>query len=270
MEEAARKPAGGKAGAMAMAPPPLYALPYSARHGMCGCKLGATIMKRSEVNKLIEDTKALIHEHGIRLPPFAYWSPEDWKSKGAECNEIRDCMLGWDITDFGLGRFETIGLIVFTIRNGHQTRPAYQDKTYCEKLLIVGEEQVTPNHYHVFKTEDIINKVGGDLVVKLHNKTENEKLSDTQVEVVLDGVRHEVPAGTEFVLKAGESITLTPHLYHEFWAVKGSGTAIVGEVSKSNDDNTDNFFLDPIGRFPDIEEDCEPVHLLCTEYDSSP
>jgi D-lyxose ketol-isomerase len=223
-------------------------------------------MKRSELNKLIEGTKSLIHAHDIRLPPFAYWSPEDWKTKGPECDGIRDCMLGWDITDFGLGRFDEMGLIIFTIRNGHQKLPAYLDKTYAEKLLIVGDNQVTPNHYHVFKMEDIINKVGGNLVVKVHNRTENDKLADTDVDVVLDSIQHTVPAGTEFVLKPGESITLTPYMYHEFWAEKGTGTAIVGEVSKTNDDNTDNFFLDPIGRFPDIEEDCEPVHLLCTEY----
>jgi len=223
-------------------------------------------MKRSEVNRLIEATKKLIHEHEIRLPPFAYWSPADWKTKGPECDEIRDCMLGWDITDFGVGRFDEIGLVVFTIRNGHQKLPAYQNKTYCEKLLIVGEKQITPNHYHVFKTEDIISKVGGNLVINVHNTTADGKLADTDVKVVLDGITHTVSAGTEFVLKAGESITLTPHVYHEFWAEEGTGTAIVGEVSKTNDDNTDNFFLDPIGRFPEIEEDCEPVHLLCTEY----
>ena len=45
-----------------------------------------------------------------------------------------------------------------------------------------------------------------------------------------------------------------------------AGDCIIGEVSKVNDDHTDNFFLDPIARFADIEEDEPPIHLLCNEY----
>jgi hypothetical protein len=41
---------------------------------------------------------------------------------------------------------------------------------------------------------------------------------------------------------------------------------MVGEVSKVNDDTKDNCFLTPLGRFPEIEEDEPPVHLLCNEY----
>jgi D-lyxose ketol-isomerase len=62
------------------------------------------------------------------------------------------------------------------------------------------------------------------------------------------------------------SITLTPHLYHEFWAQPGTGTSIAGEVSSVNDDETDNVFLDGCGRFPSIEEDVPATHKLCTEY----
>ncbi|MDP6780003.1 MAG: D-lyxose/D-mannose family sugar isomerase [Candidatus Latescibacteria bacterium] len=223
-------------------------------------------MKRSEVNALIEDAKSLLHEHRITLPPFAYWSPEEWRSRGPECDEIRQCNLGWDITDFGASRFEELGLVVFTVRNGHREIDAYQDKTYCEKILVVRENQVTPMHYHVFKMEDIISRSGGNLVCEVYNRTEDDGLADTDVEVTLDGVRRRVPAGTKLVLKPGESITLTPYLYHQFWAEEGSGTAIVGEVSKTNDDATDNVFMEALGRFPEIEEDELPVHLLCTEY----
>jgi hypothetical protein len=42
---------------------------------------------------------------------------------------------------------------------------------------------------------------------------------------------------------------------------------LVGEVSKVNDDERDNrFHDDAIGRFPEIEENEPPLHLLCTEY----
>jgi D-lyxose ketol-isomerase len=223
-------------------------------------------MKRSEINSLIEDAKKLLHEYHITLPPFAYWTPDEWETKGEECDEIRKCMLGWDITDFGSGNFYDIGLVVFTVRNGHRHLEPFTRKTYCEKLLVVRENQRTPMHYHVEKQEDIINRVGGNMVIELHNRTPDDKLADTEVEVSLDGVKRKVPAGTQLILKPGESITLTPYLYHEFWAEPGKGTAILGEVSAVNDDNTDNYFLEPLGRFPEIEEDCKPVHLLCTEY----
>jgi D-lyxose ketol-isomerase len=41
---------------------------------------------------------------------------------------------------------------------------------------------------------------------------------------------------------------------------------LVGEVSLVNDDNIDNRFFDPVGRFPAIEEDEPPLYLLCNDY----
>ena len=46
----------------------------------------------------------------------------------------------------------------------------------------------------------------------------------------------------------------------------GMGDLVVGEVSKVNDDNTDNYFLEPTARFADIEEDEPALHPLCNEY----
>jgi len=223
-------------------------------------------MKRSELNRLIEQAKELLHRHHIRLPPFAYWSPADWQTKGAECDAIRICALGWDITDFGTDDFEHVGLVVFTVRNGHHTVEPYTAKTYCEKILIAGEDQHTPMHYHASKQEDIICRCGGNLVCQVYNEAPGGGLAETAVEVSLDGVRSVVPAGTKLILNPGESITLTPFLYHEFWADPGTGTAILGEVSKVNDDAGDNFFLNALGRFPEIEADEPPAYLLCTEY----
>ena len=110
-------------------------------------------MKRSEINTLIEEAKALLEANNIRLPPFAYWAPEDWKGRGSEVDEIRACRLGWDLSDFGAGRFRELGLTLFTIRNGHNNEAPYNQKTYCEKILIVGENQVTPMHYQKIKME---------------------------------------------------------------------------------------------------------------------
>ena len=226
-------------------------------------------MKRSEINDLLTVAKDLAHANKIVLPPFAYWSPEDWATKGSECNEIRDCALGWDITDFGTGQFDEVGLILFTIRNGDKDDPRYSNKTYSEKLLISQENQITPYHFHWFKVEDIINKAGGNLMLRLYNSTEDEKLDESSdVTVVMDGVSKTLPAGSTVTLTAGESITLPAYLYHEFWAEEGTGAAVIGEVSKVNDDNTDNCFLDELGRFSEIEEDTAPLHYLCNEYPS--
>ena len=223
-------------------------------------------MKRSEINAVMQDAKKLFADYRISLPPFVLWTPEEWKTKGAEAQEIRDNMLGWDITDFGQGDFSKIGLFLITIRNGNQKMPEKYPKTYAEKLMIVREQQITPMHFHWNKMEDIINAGGGNLIIKLYNSTEDEKLADTDVVVSMDGVQQTFPAGTEVRLEPGQSITLTPGLYHRFWGEAGKGTVLVREVSMCNDDSNDNCFYDPAGRFPEIEEDEEPLHLLCNEY----
>ena len=60
-------------------------------------------MKRSEINKIIKDAIAFLDKHKFLLPPFAYFTPEEWKEKNHEYDEIRRNVLGWDITDFGSG-----------------------------------------------------------------------------------------------------------------------------------------------------------------------
>jgi D-lyxose ketol-isomerase len=222
-------------------------------------------MKRSEINKIIMDTIQFAGQMNYKLPPFAYWSPDEWKIKGHEYDEIRDNMLGWDITDFGSGEFGKTGLLLFTIRNGSLDMPKYA-KPYAEKLLIVQEEQVTPFHFHWNKMEDIINRGGGNLLVQVYNATEDDSLADTPVEVSVDGRVFEVKAGAVIRLTPGESITLPRRQYHKFWGEEGAGTVLAGEVSMVNDDTSDNRFYVPAGRFPDIEEDEAPLFLLCSEY----
>lgn len=226
-------------------------------------------MKRSQINAIIRDAKAFAARHRFKLPPFAFWTPEEWRTKGHEADEIRDCMLGWDVTDFGRGRYERLGLVLFTIRNGKHRDKRYP-KPYAEKLLIIGEEQITPMHFHWSKAEDIIVRGGGNLVIQLYNSTPDDKLARTPVTVSMDGVRHTFKAGTKVVLEPGQSITITQRLYHKFWGQKGKGPVLVGEVSMVNDDKRDNCFLEPLGRFPTIEEDEPPIHLLCNEYPPAP
>jgi len=220
-------------------------------------------MKRSEINKIMKDAVEFIADKKFLLPPFAFWTKEEWETKGHEYDEIRDNMLGWDITDFGSGDFSKIGLLMFTIRNGNFSDKKYV-KPYAEKLLISDVGQVTPYHFHWSKMEDIINRGGGELVIKVYNSTEDGEFADTDVDIYMDGRHFTVKAGDTVRLKPGESISIQTGMYHSFWAE--GGKTLIGEVSKVNDDRVDNRFYEPTGRFPEIEEDEAPLYLLGNEY----
>lgn len=220
-------------------------------------------MRRSEINKIMQDALDFMKGMKYNAPPFVYWTPKDWENKSSEYDEVRDCMLGWDITDFGSGDYHNCGLLMITMRNGVKQSDTYF-KPYAEKVLIVEEGQVTPFHFHWSKMEDIINRGGGNLMVQLYNRTDDEKLADTPVLAMVDGRRFMVPAGTTLTIGPGESITLPPGQYHKFWAE--GGRLFIVEVSSVNEDNTDNRFLDAPARFPEIEEDEEPLHLMFNEY----
>ena len=224
-------------------------------------------MKRSEINKALREMEAFISEYKFALPPFCHFTPDDWLKKGSEYNEVRDNMLGWDITDYGLGNFDKIGFSLITIRNGNLNMQDKYPKTYAEKLLYLREGQYAPLHFHWKKTEDIINRGGGNVLICVYNSTDSEELDKiSDVCVSMDGCSRVVPAGTQVRLTPGESITIAPYLYHDFTVEEGTGPVLLGEISECNDDNCDNRFLEDIGRFPDIDED-EPLYrLLCSEY----
>ena len=222
-------------------------------------------MKRSEINEAIKYMEELIRKHKFELPPFCNWTPEEWQTKNEEYDEIRDNMLGWDITDYGLGDWEKVGFALITIRNGNQKDERYK-KTYAEKLLMLKEGQHSPMHFHWTKSEDIINRGGGTLIIHLYNDNGNGEFADSDVLVNADGRSYYVKAGTGVELKPGESITLWPHQYHDFDVKTGTGDVLIGEVSMCNDDTSDNRFFEEVGRFPIIEEDVLPYRLLCNEY----
>ena len=224
-------------------------------------------MKRSLVNHRIREAMAFMETCGFHLPPFAFWSAETWAEKGPECDGIRRRRLGWDVTDFGSGAFEKTGLLLFTLRNGTPEEAAEGGKCYAEKAMVVEEGQRTPVHFHWKKREAIINRAGATLVIRIWKSDEKEGLSEAPVRVETDGTTRTVPAGGAVHLAPGESITLDPYVYHEFFAE--GGRCLVGEVSSVNDDLSDNRFLEPIPRFSRLEEDTPPAYLLCNEYPSA-
>jgi D-lyxose ketol-isomerase len=220
-------------------------------------------MKRSEINQILKNAKAFMSEKQFVLPPWAHWSIADWKRNKNNAQEVIENMLGWDITDFGSGDFYKRGLFLFTIRNG---RFNVDKKPYAEKIMIVEENQETPMHFHWAKMEDIINRGGGNLVIELSNSDSENKFKTTPVNLRIDGVKHTIEAGGKVILTPGESICLEPGMYHRFYGEQGKGKVLVGEVSMVNDDTLDNCFYETIGRFPVIEEDEQPFHLLVSDY----
>ena len=223
-------------------------------------------MKRSRINRIMAEAGEMIRSKGFVLPPFADWSPEEFGSRVAQARHVIDTRCGWDVTDFGLGDFDRTGLFLFTLRNGLLSDlKRGGGMCYAEKLLISRQDQVTPTHTHVIKAEDIINRGGATLVVELFGSDDQGNCAaDRGGKVWCDGIAHIYGPGEKLRLAPGESVTLRPGDWHSFWGE--GGDVLVGEVSTVNDDETDNIFRDPVGRFAAIEEDEAPTHLLVSDY----
>ena len=236
-------------------------------------------MKRSEANRIIQYTIDKLQDAKFPLPPFAFYGPEEWKNLPEDEIELVENMLGWDITDFGSGDFEKVGLTIFTFRNGNFYAKDKYPKPYAEKMLYVTDGQILPFHYHWDKREDIINRGGGDLEITLHNSTpedfadveggRNHKpgtFAATPVVATIDGKKVTVPDGGKVVLKPGQSISLEPGQYHQWQGVPGTGDVILFEVSTTNHDTIDNRFHTAGERIPTMEEDEPAKYLMFADY----
>ena len=181
-------------------------------------------MRRSEINAVVMEARTAFERHGWALPP----NPR------------------WDVTDFGLGAFAREGLTLVNLA---------EHPEYCEKLMYVRHNQVTPRHYHAAKKEDIICR-WGRLAIELP--------SSAPVRLQVNGEWRDILHGKPLILVAGERVTLTKGVLHAFWA--DSGYAIVGEVSTANDDAHDNYFEDKrVGRFSRIDEDAPAFVKLVSD-----
>ncbi|SPF77032.1 hypothetical protein ALP8811_02053 [Aliiroseovarius pelagivivens] len=208
----------------------------------------------------------MIRQYGFVLPPFAYWTPDEFKAKREVARNVINARCGWDITDYGDGRFDEMGLFLFTLRNGRLTDlQRGGGMCYAEKLLISRQDQLSPMHTHVIKAEDIINRGGATLVIELYGSDDAGNFAeDRGGTVYCDGLQREFAPGEKLKLAPGESVTLMPGDWHAFWGE--GGDVLIGEVSTVNDDETDNIFRAPIGRFAEVEEDEVPTHLLVSDY----
>lgn len=225
-------------------------------------------MKRSQINRIIEEARERFHEYHCHLPDWAFWGPENWKSVGATANEILKHGLGWIVTDFGTNEFDNFGLVIFVARNGHlHNGKPMTTKTYAEKFMIVRPGQVTPFHFHWKKTEDLVNRSGGRLNVQLAwADTDERSMKEEVVNVQVDGMTRTVKPGEILTLHPGQSVELPPRMCHQFSGHCGDRTVLAGEISSLNDDSTDNCFLGRNVAPPPIEEDEPKRFLLAADY----
>ena len=223
-------------------------------------------MKRSRINAIMAEADDTIRRHGFTLPPFAYWSPDDFAARKDAARHVIDARCGWDITDYGAGRYDEMGLFLFTLRNGLLSDLRRGGgMCYAEKLLISKQDQLSPMHTHVLKAEDIINRGGATLVIELYGSDDDGAFAEDRGGTVwCDGIARDYAPGDKLRLAPGQSVTLRPGDWHAFWG--DGGEVLIGEVSTVNDDETDNIFREPIGRFSRIEEDEPPTHLLVSDY----
>lgn len=223
-------------------------------------------MKRSRVNQIMAEADDMIRSFGFTLPQFAYWTPDEFKSRAKDARHLIESRCGWDITDYGDGRFDEMGLFLFTLRNGLLSDlQRGGGMCYAEKLLISRQDQLSPMHTHVIKAEDIINRGGATMVIELFGSDDDGNFAEDKGGTVwCDGIKRQFKPGEKLKFAPGESVTLRPGDWHAFWGE--GGDVLIGEVSTVNDDETDNIFREPIGRFSQIEEDEAPTHLLVSDY----
>jgi D-lyxose ketol-isomerase len=236
-------------------------------------------MKRSEINDTIRLAIDFLDAFRFRLPKWAFWKMPNWEHSGDEVLVIKTSHLGWDITDFGLGAFRDHGLALFTLRNGdlgYQTGPTHNTASaaarrprpvrYSEKIMLLQNRQACPMLFLESRDRDLVNRGGGDLIVRLYGSTPDDGLDRShRAAVHVNSIAYNIKPGGTIRLTPGDGLTLPARMYHDMWAEKSS--CLVGEISMTCDEGMDyHFHKAATQRFPEIEEDEEPLHLLFYEY----
>lgn len=219
-------------------------------------------MKRSFIDARVEAMLKLCQKHGVTLPPFALWTEDDYRQDPAAAKRIADAGLGWNIVEFAPGAYMKDGLSVFTLRMGDWRQLASgRGRLYGEKALMAEDGQRTPHHYHIVKTEDVLNRGGAKFVVELFKVDRSGAPLKEKFRVLKDVKTLDLSPGDRVVLEPGESLVLEPFVAHAFWAE--GGATLAGEVSLANDDLSDNYFLPPPGPMAPIVED-KPKRYVTT------
>lgn len=220
-------------------------------------------MRRSEIDTIIDETIAILEAQGTRLPPFAHWSPAEWRAP--ETRTMRERFLGWAVVEFEPGAFAKAGIALCTTRMGsHHDLAQGRGRLYGEKVFVLRDQQYVPFHHHAVKTEDVINRGGATLAIELVRVDAAGRPSREPVEIERDGLPTSLAPQSIVRLAPGESITLTPGIAHAFWAE--GGDVVCGEVSLANDERTDNLFLSALPAPAPIVEDAPARRLVVADY----
>jgi D-lyxose ketol-isomerase len=219
-------------------------------------------LKRSEVNAILREASSFFNSFGSFLPPQSKWSVDEWLVRKDSMTPTIKGAVGWDIFK-PQPDFAAHGLTLYTLTNGYPGN--YQ--VYAEKLLMSTPGQVCPMHYHALKQEDIICAGGADMHMELYWAADEKHLSDEPIEAVISGKITTVKPGELMVFKPGERITLEPRMFHKFWGDPDAKVpSFIREVSMVNDDSTDNYFLEELGRFAEVIEDEPVLWPLASDY----
>jgi len=222
-------------------------------------------MRRSFIDARIETMLRLCEYHGVALPPFSRWGEADFRANAEAAAFMADRGIGWNVVEFAPGAFATQGITLFTLRMGdwHELE-SKRGRLYAEKAIMCDDGQRAPHHYHVVKTEDIVNRGGARFIVELFKVDRDGKPTKERFRARKDVKVFDLGPGDQVRLEPGESLTLEPYVAHAFWAE--GGVAIAGEVSLANDDRTDNYFVPPLAPFALIEEDAPARYVTVRDY----
>jgi D-lyxose ketol-isomerase len=222
-------------------------------------------MLRSFIDRRVDAMLEFCERCAFRLPPFALWGASEFRADIGSAKRIAEGGLGWNIAEFKPGAFVREGLSLFVLRMGDwRELPKGAGRLYSEKALFAEDGQRTPHHYHVVKTEDIMNRGGARFVIELFKVDRAGRRLDERVRALKDATMIEVAAGGRVRLDPGESLVLEPFVAHSFWAE--GGATLAGEVSLVNDDASDNYFLPPLSPSAPIEEDQPMRHPTVRDY----
>lgn len=207
-----------------------------------------------------------IRSFGIALPPFVYWTPDEMRANADIARAVLEGRMRWDITDYGQGNFDELGLFLFMLSNGRLSDlQAGGGMCYAEKLLISKQDQISPMHRHHLKAEDTINRGGAAMAIELKGSVPDGSFDpDAGGVVMCDGTERRFDAGKVLLFAPGESVTLMLGDWHNFGGE--GGDVLIGEVSTVSNYDTGNWFRECLGRFAAIDEDVAPTHLSVSDY----
>jgi D-lyxose ketol-isomerase len=222
-------------------------------------------MQRSFIDRRVDAMLEFCDRCAFKLPRFAQWGANEFRADLESAKRIAEGGLGWNIVEFTPDAFLHEGLSLFVLRMGDWRELSKgAGRLYSEKALFAEDGQRTPRHYHVVKTEDIMNRGGARFVIELFKVDRAGRQLDEHVRALKDATMIEVAAGGRVRLDPGESLVLEPFVAHSFWAE--GGATLAGEVSLVNDDASDNYFLPPLAAPAPIEEDAPMRHPTVRDY----